>query len=178
MYEEIPVAAVAAVADNGIIGRDGRLPWRLPKDLRRFRRLTTGHAVLMGRGTWQELERPLPKRFNVIVSTSLAGDRVKTGDRLRLTDRLDSAMALAAAWERQQVSEGAIAAAEIFIIGGAGLWRSAWQLVDRLYLTRVHAEVQGDTHFPEGLLAGFEVSESEPVADACPCTWELLHRRG
>lgn len=191
MYEDIPIAAIAAVADNGVIGLAGRLPWRLPKDLRRFRRLTTGHAVVMGRRTWQELGRPLPKRFNVVLSRRLLRTSGPSlADSARVSADLDDALALAAQWERGRVAReetaaaggmaaaGGTAAAEIFLIGGAGLWQSSWQLVDRLYLTRVHADVAGDTSFSDGLLAEFELFGSEAVADALPCTWQEWRRVG
>lgn len=126
------VSLVAAVAENGVIGRKGGLPWRLPDDLRWFKQLTMGHAVVIGRRTFESLGRPLPGRRWIVLSRDPAfrADGVETATDLR----------------------GALAAAgggEVFVAGGAGVYRAALPIADRLYLTAVHARVEGDTRFPE-----------------------------
>ena len=121
---------IAAVADNGVIGRAGALPWRLPEDLKRFRRLTLGKTVLMGRKTWDSLGKPLDGRANWVL-TRVAGFAAPGA-----TVFADLDQALAAA-------EG-----ELMVIGGAELYRQTLPRARRLELTRVHARVEGDTYFP------------------------------
>ncbi len=176
MYDGLPVAAIAAVADNGTIGLDGKLPWRLPKDLRRFKRLTRGHAVIMGRRTWQEIGKPLPCRLNVILSATWTPE-VDHGPALTVARNLKDALAAAAAWERQEVAAGRREQEEIFVIGGAVLWQTVWPQVDRLHLTQVHAEVSGDTAFPDLDLNEFEETARESSQDRLPCSFVTLERR-
>lgn len=128
------VSIIAAVADNGVIGRAGGLPWRLPADLRAFKRLTMGHHVIMGRKTWASIGRPLPGR-TMVVLTRDAG-LVLPG--AHVVHALPDALALARA----------AGDTEAFVIGGAEVYERALPLADRLYLTRVHAQVEGDVRFP------------------------------
>ncbi|MEM1178863.1 MAG: dihydrofolate reductase [Acidobacteriota bacterium] len=126
------VSLVAAVASNGVIGRDGDLPWRLPKDLRHFKRLTVGHTVLMGRRTWDSIGRPLPKRRSIVLSRDpsfVAPGADVAGD-------FESALALAH-------GDG-----PLFVIGGHSLYAAALPTATCLELTRVHAEIDGDVTFP------------------------------
>ena len=127
------VSLVVAAAENGVIGANGGLPWRLPDDLRRFRDLTLGKPVVMGRRTWESIGRPLPGRRNVVVSRQ---DGL-TLDGAECVDSVDGALAL--------VSD----VPEIMIIGGASLYAATLPVAQRIYLTRVHTEVDGDTVFPE-----------------------------
>ena len=131
------VSLIAAVAENGVIGRGGELPWRLSNDLRRFKKITTGHALIMGRRTWESIGRPLPGRRMVVVSRQ-ADYRVDAAD-VRVASTLDDAIEIAEAAGDD----------EAFVIGGAELYRAALPRADRVYLTRVHAEMAGDTFFPE-----------------------------
>ncbi len=127
---------LVAAAENNVIGLHGQLPWRLPADLRWFKRHTLGHPVLMGRKTWDSLGRPLPGRANLVVSRqaelTLPGAHVFT----------DVAAALAYA---RQLDGGE----EVFGIGGGELYRLLLPIADRVLLTRVQATVAGDTFFPE-----------------------------
>ena len=125
---------IAAVARNGVIGIDRRLPWRLPADLKRFKALTLGHTVIMGRKTWESLPtnfRPLPGRRNLVVTRNAtyraAGATV--------VDSLPAAITAA--------GDG-----EAFVIGGAELYGAALPLADRLQLTEIDATFEGDSHFP------------------------------
>lgn len=140
------VALIAALARNGVIGRDGDLPWRLPKDLARFKKLTSGHCVVMGRKTWESIGRPLPKRTNIVVSRSL-----QTRDDILLAGSLDEALSLA--------RESAASCA--YVIGGARLYQEALARAERLELTRVHAEVEGDVSFPAFDEAAYRIVRSE-----------------
>lgn len=127
------VAILVAMSDNGVIGRDGTLPWHLPRDLQWFKRLTTGHAIIMGRTTYQSIGRPLPDRRNIVLSRNpefrAAG--------VEVVPTLDAAL------------ESAQTDAEVFIIGGAAIYRLALPRAQRMYLTRVHARVDGDVLFPD-----------------------------
>jgi dihydrofolate reductase len=131
------LSLIVARADNGVIGRDNDLPWRLPADLKHFKRLTVGKPIIMGRKTFESIGKPLPGRHNIVVTRN-------------------------AAWQAQGVTvvpnlAEAIAAAgftpgarpeEIMVIGGAEIYAQALLFADRIYLTEVHAAPEGDTHFP------------------------------
>jgi dihydrofolate reductase len=138
------VSLVAAMAENRVIGVAGRLPWRLPDDQRHFRRLTVDHTVIMGRRTYDEIGRPLANRRNVVISRNPGFQP----HGVTVVPSLEEALALGAT-ER-----------EVFVIGGAEIYRLALPLADRLHLTVVHAEVEGDTFFPSFEQDGW-VLESE-----------------
>ncbi len=123
-------ALIAAVARNGTIGRDNALPWRLPEDLRRFKALTTGHAMVMGRKTWESLGRPLPGRRHVVVSR----DPDYRAEGITVVHSLAEALA--------------VAGDDAYVIGGAMLYAQALPLVDRIELTEIDADFAGDAHFP------------------------------
>lgn len=144
------LALIVACADNGVIGRDNRLPWRLPEDLRHFRRLTLGHPVLMGRKTYESLGKPLEGRDNWVL-TRTADYAAAPG--VRVFQNL--AVALAAA-EAQQ--------GPVYVIGGAELYRQTLPYAQRLELTQVHADVAGDTHFPDWDRQQWRVLAQEPHA--------------
>lgn len=127
------ISIVAAVAENGVIGRDGGLPWRLPADTKFFKELTTGHTVIMGRKTWDEIARPLRHRRNIVITRNVAWS----------AEGAERAGSLAKALEL------AGGEAQVFVIGGAEIYRQALPIVDRMYLTHVHTSVEGDTWFPE-----------------------------
>ena len=133
------IALIAAVSENGVIGRDGCLPWRLSSDLRHFRRVTTGKPVVMGRKTHESIGRPLPDRENIVVTRNadLAG--------VTAAPDFESALARAAALAGD--------VGEVVAIGGEAIYRAALPLADRCYLTEVHATVEGDVYFPERLRA-------------------------
>lgn len=131
------ISIIVAAAENGVIGRNGELPWHLSGDLRRFKQLTMDHTIIMGRRTWESIGRALPGRHTVVVSRNpeLQID-VANVDR---ASGLDEALELA----RGRGDK------EAFIVGGAELYRESLDKADRIYLTRVCATVDGDTSFPE-----------------------------
>ena len=145
-----PVTLVVARAVNGVIGRDGALPWRLPADLRHFKALTIGKPVVMGRRTFVSIGRPLPGRHNIV----LTRDRGWTADGV--TVAADLAAALAAAGD----------AAEAMIIGGAAVYADALPLAARVELTEVHAAPDGDTVLPPFEPAAWrETARADHAAD-------------
>jgi dihydrofolate reductase len=137
------VALIAAVARNGIIGAGNRLPWHLPEDLSRFRTLTSGHTVIMGRKTWESIGKPLPNRQNIVVSRQL-GLRL---DGASVAHSLDEALAMA------------VRPDPVFVIGGEALYRSALPLAVLLYLTEIERDFHGDARFPP-----FERAEWREIA--------------
>ena len=124
---------IAAVAANGVIGANGGLPWQLPEDLRHFKRMTQGHAVIMGRKTRESIGRPLAGRKNVVVSRQ-AGYAAPGAS---VAPSLEAALALCA---EQEI---------VFVIGGSELYRAALPLADALLLTEIQRDFAGDRHFPE-----------------------------
>lgn len=127
---------IVAVSTNNVIGIGGDLPWCLPDDLRRFQQLTTGHPIVMGRLTWESIGRPLPQRQNIVVTRNAeytaAGCDVVTspGDAIEIAHRT------------------AGDASELMVIGGSHIYREFLPLAQRIYMTRVHTEVDGDAYFP------------------------------
>ena len=130
------LAVICAMSKNRVIGRDNGLPWHLPGDLKHFKETTLGSPIIMGRKTWDSIGRPLPGRINIIVSRSsgIKSDGAKT------FSSLPRALELA---EKSLIRGNA---KEIFVIGGAELYREAFPLASRLYLTRVDSVIEGDTY--------------------------------
>lgn len=127
------LSIIAIVSDNNVIGRDNRLPWHQSTDLKRFKSLTMGHHLLIGRKTYQSLEFPLPGRTIVVI----------TRDRDFQADGVLTASSIERAIDLARLDN------EIFIGGGAQIFEQSMHRVNRMYLTRVHAEVEGDAFFPE-----------------------------
>ncbi|WP_265518088.1 dihydrofolate reductase [Nitratireductor luteus] len=163
------IALVVAMAENGVIGREGGLPWRLSTDLKRFKAVTMGKPVVMGRKTWESIGKPLPGRLNIVISRDPAY-RVEGGE---VVPSLDAALALA--------EEEAGEAEEICVIGGGEIFRLALDRSDRLYVTHVLAEVAGDAYFPSMDATVWEVVSSEDVPagekDVYPTRYVVYQRR-
>ena len=129
------ISIIVAVAENGIIGNGGQMPWHISEDLKRFKRITSGHPVVMGRKTFESIgSRPLPNRTNIVVSRNTA---LTVPEGVVLVESLDVLERFGAADE------------EVFIIGGGEIYRQAMPMADKLYLTRIAARPEGDTRFPE-----------------------------
>lgn len=124
---------IVARARHGVIGRDNTLPWRLPEDLAHFKRTTMGAPVIMGRKTWESIGRPLPGRRNIVVSRN-AGLRL---DGAETASSLEDALRLCVGVE------------QVFLIGGAQLYAEALPSADRLIVTEIDADIEGDAHFPD-----------------------------
>jgi dihydrofolate reductase len=139
----------AAVAENGVIGRDGDMPWRLSSDLKRFKALTMGKPIIMGRKTWAALpKRPLPGRLNIVVTR----DREFESEGAAVAHDLDEALALAGD------------ADEVCVIGGGEIYALALPRTDTLHITHVLAGIDGDTRFPEIREIDWEPMSQEEVA--------------
>jgi dihydrofolate reductase len=144
------ISIIVAMDENGVIGLNNRLPWRLTADLKHFREVTMGKPVVMGRKTFESIGKPLPGRHNIIVSRQ--ADLTHAG--CTVVNSLEQAI------------EAASGAAEVMIIGGAEIYRETLPRANRIYLTRVHTAVTGDTHFPEIDYDGWrETSIEEHAAD-------------
>ncbi len=134
------ITIIAAVSENGVIGKNGKIPWKIPEDQQRFRELTWGNTVIMGRKTFEEIGRPLPGRKTVLISTSL---RVET-------ECCTTVGSFAKALEKTAHEP------EIFIAGGSRVYQEALPYAGRIHLTVIHEHVHGDTFFPDFSGYGFE----------------------
>ncbi|MER8482294.1 dihydrofolate reductase [Mesorhizobium sp. M1322] len=133
------VAIYVAIAENGVIGRDGGLPWRLSSDLKRFKADTMGKPIIMGRKTYEGIGRPLPGRLNIVVTR----DKAWRAEGVEIVHSLDEAISLAKVRGRCMAG-----ADEICVIGGGEIYTQALPLADRLHVTHILAAVDGDAHFP------------------------------
>ena len=158
------ITLIVAVADNGVIGRDNALPWHLPEDLKRFKRLTMGKPIVMGRKTYESIGKPLPGRHNIVVTRDTNYQR----DGITVVHGVDEAV------------KAADDAPEIMVIGGADLFRLFLPRAGRVHLTRVHAQVDGDVMWPPldaswGLVGGETHAADERHAHAM--TFEVWEKR-
>lgn len=126
------ISLIVALAQNNVIGANNQLLWHISDDLKRFKALTTGHTVVMGRKTYQSIGRPLPNRKNVVISRNSSF----VAEGCTICSSLDHALELCANDY------------EVFIIGGGQIYEQALPIASRLYLTKVHAKYTGDTYFP------------------------------
>ena len=147
------LSIIVAASDNGVIGRGGELPWRLSADLQRFKRLTMGHALVMGRKTYESLGRPLPGRTSIVITRD-PGWRAKH-DGVLVATNVDEALALAATAPGESPQEA-------FIIGGGEIYRLFLPHTDRVHLTRVHTTIEGDATFPELSTKEWQRTDTEP----------------
>jgi dihydrofolate reductase len=159
------VSLIVAMAQNGVIGRDNALPWRLPEDLKRFKAFTLGKTILMGRKTYESIGRPLPGRANLV----LTRDRNWIAAGVTVVHSVEQALTQAAPGK------------ELVVIGGAEIYRLVLPFARRIYLTHVHADVPGDTFFPDFDSTQWADVEcrAHPADDqhAFPLTFVTLERR-
>ena len=139
---------IVAVAQNGVIGKDGKLPWTLKEDMARFKELTMGNIVILGLNTFNEFKRPLVERENIVLSTHTAHI-----DGAVVFDSLDKAIAYAKTQDK-----------EIFICGGESVYKEALAFADRLYITRIHKTFDGDRYFP-AIPDNFQCVLSQDIVD-------------
>ena len=153
------ISLIVAVSQNGVIGKNNQLPWRLPEDLKRFKQLTMAHPIVMGRKTFESIGKPLPGRTNIVVThqkefacclpAGQAGGAVTAGS-------LEEAL---------RISEEA---AEVFVIGGATLFEQAMPLADKIYLTLIHQDFEGDTFFKWDKTGWKETAREDHLSDPLP----------
>ncbi len=143
------LSLICAISNNGVIGRNNKLPWHLSEDLKYFKRTTMGKCIIMGRKTYESIGKPLPGRTNIIVTRNRNYDV----ENARVVDSLADAIELA---ENIAFIDGS---EEAFVIGGAQLYKEALPVVERMHLTRIHADVEGDAWFPE-----FDAQEWEEIS--------------
>ncbi|OGT36540.1 MAG: dihydrofolate reductase, partial [Gammaproteobacteria bacterium RIFCSPHIGHO2_12_FULL_38_14] len=130
----IKLSAIAAMADDRLIGKNNRLPWHLPADFKHFKSLTTGHIVIMGRRTYESIGKPLPNRTNIVITRNTSFE----APGCIIMNSIDDAIQFAA-----QGTE-----TEIFILGGEAIYKACIPYLDRIYLTLVHHHFEGDAYFP------------------------------
>lgn len=157
------VSMIVAASENGVIGKDGDMPWRLSADLKNFKKITTGHTIIMGRKTWESINRLLPGRTTVIVTR-------QTGYQV------EGAIVVNCLEEALSATEDEAP----FVVGGAEIYKLAMPQIARIYLTRVHANIDGDTFIPEIDFSGWEKVDSVPhQADdknSCDYTFEIWEK--
>ena len=141
--------AIAAMASNRVIGRDGQLPWHLPEDLKVFKKLTSGHAIIMGRKTYESIGRPLPKRRNIVISRTW---KVPEGVDVEVVKGVEGLGALGLS-------------GDVFVIGGAQIYAALLSQCDEIYLSYVYEAYDGDTCFP-AFEQEFELAEVVEKFDA------------
>lgn len=152
------IALIVAVAENGVIGRDGKLPWRIREDMKWFRERTAGRPLVMGRKTWESFpKRPLPGRTNIVITR----DAGYAAEGAVVRGSLEAALDVAYGEEPE----------EIMVVGGAEVYAAALPLARRIYLTSVHGEIEGDTYFPpidrtqwnETIVGVYPSSDERPI---------------
>ena len=131
----VRISLIAAASENNVIGNHGKIPWDIPEDLQHFRTVTLGKPIIMGRKTYESIGHPLPKRQNIVITRQ--EDFVAEG--CEVVSSLEDALRVA----------GKDHSEEVFVIGGGEIYREALPKADRVYLTRVHATIEGDAYFPE-----------------------------
>ncbi|MBB4076599.1 dihydrofolate reductase [Bartonella fuyuanensis] len=134
----ISICLIAAVAENGIIGREGAMPWHLSTDLQRFKVLTLGKPIIMGRKTWDSLKKPLPGRTNIVITR----DRTFSAEEAVIAHSLPQACSFATSIASQNDVK------EIFIIGGGEIFQQGLHMADKIFLTEVLVSIEGDSFFP------------------------------
>lgn len=162
------LSLIVAASENDAIGKDNAIPWHLPDDLKFFRKKTEGHPIIMGRKCYESIGRPLPNRRNIIVTR----DQTYEAPGCEISSSLDEAIMFA----------GKDHPDEIFVIGGGEIYRLAMPQADRIYMTRVHAEISGDIFFPKIDPTKWKETESleHPADDAhaYPFTFQTLEHTG
>jgi len=150
------IAIIVAMAENNVIGHNNNMPWHIPEDLKYFKKITTGHPIIMGRKTFESIGRPLPNRINIVVTNN----HNWSADGVIVSHNIDEALRIGAR------EAEAVGVDELMVIGGAKLYRQVIDKAERLYLTQIHAHIEGDTAFPAFDKSDwFEVSRKEQSTD-------------
>lgn len=158
------ISLVAAASDNNVIGAKGKIPWHLPADLKFFRKLTEGHPVIMGRKTYESIGHPLPRRRNIVISRQ-EGFKAEGCEVVKsLEEALECCSSLQPSPRLRPAGKSDVS--EVFIIGGGEIYKQALSLADRIYLTRVHVQIEGDAFFPKILEGWIEKSRERHEPDS------------
>ena len=164
------LSVIVAMAHNRVIGLNNQMPWHLPADLAWFKKNTLNKPVIMGRKTFESIGRPLPNRHNIVISRQIESIDNKISN-VSWVKSIDEAISLAQAQQPD----------EVFIIGGGNIYQQVLPLIDRLYLTHIDAELQGDTYFPDYLPEQWQVIyQQDHQADeknSYPYQFEILQRK-
>lgn len=150
---------IVAVAKNGVIGSDRKIPWDIPEDKAYFKKITSGGVVIMGRRTFEEIGTPLPYRYNIVVS----GSKIFHGENLTTTPNLITALNTARIYAQENNIK------EIFLCGGEKIYKQGLDYVDRIYITEINAEYAGDVFFPKFNKDDFRLSECTSTEDLRLC---------
>lgn len=164
------LSVIVAMAHNRVIGLNNQMPWHLPADLAWFKKNTLNKPVIMGRKTFESIGRPLPNRHNIVISRQIESIDNKISN-VSWVKSIDEAISLA---QKQQPDE-------VFIIGGGNIYKQVLPLIDRLYLTHIDAELQGDTYFPDYLSEQWQVIYQEDhqadEKNSYPYQFKILQRK-
>lgn len=167
----VSIALIAAVSENGVIGVDGEMPWRLSEDLKWFKKNTLAKPVIMGRKTYQSIGKPLPGRTNIIITR----DEDFAADDVLIVRTIESAIETG---KRVAIKDNV---EEICIIGGGEIYAQTLSLASRLYLTRVMSRLEGDTYFPDIDSDNWDISRHGVVMidakNSHPCEFFIFERR-
>lgn len=164
------LSVIVAIAHNRVIGLNNQMPWHLPADLAWFKKNTLNKPVIMGRKTFESIGRPLPNRHNIVISRQIEPSDNKISN-VSWVKSIDEAISLAQAQQPD----------EVFIIGGGNIYQQVLPLIDRLYLTHIDAELQGDTYFPDYLPEQWQViyqqDHQTDEKNSYPYQFEILQRK-
>lgn len=158
------ISLVVAMSENRVIGVENRLPWNIPEDLKRFKKITSGHPILMGRKTFESIGRPLPNRTNIVITRNKDYRAEGVATCFSLTDAL--------AWAQK-----APGAEEVFIIGGGEIFREALPLAHRIYLTEVKWPFDGDAFFPEFDETEYKEADRDTLSETPPAVLRVLEKK-
>jgi dihydrofolate reductase len=167
------IAHIVAAAKNGVIGKDGELPWNIPEDMKWFRDRTRGHALIMGRKTFEAVEHPLPHRLNVVV-TRTPGYKPKNSNSPNAPVHIVSSIEEGLAYCKPLAEKYGN---EIFIIGGGEIYHQSVKFVDTIYLTRIHRDYVGDATYPDPSLEEFDIIEQIDRTEPEPFSFITYKRK-
>lgn len=166
------ISLIAALSENRVIGINNDLPWHIPGDLKRFKDLTTGHPIIMGRKTFESLGRVLPNRTNIVITRDVA----KFNEEAKRTGLVPEEVVTSLDEAIEKAKESFGGSDEIFIIGGGQIFEQALPQADRLYLTIIHKTVLGDAYFPEYDMFTKEIERTDEKGDEFDYTYLTLER--
>jgi dihydrofolate reductase len=162
------VSQITAISKNRVIGKNNKLPWHLPEDLKYFREKTKNHILIMGRKTFESFPSPLPNRFHIVVTRNT--DLNFKHEQVQIVPSLEKALELAqnltAKWDD-----------EVFVIGGGEIYKQSLAQTDRIYLTVIDQEFEGDTHYPESPSELFSLADQKDFTYPMPFSFQIWERK-